>query len=49
MFFIMITGANESKILTEHISCECKLNLTVKNVTRIKNGIMINFGRVQKF
>ena len=24
MFLIIITGINESKILTEHISCECK-------------------------
>ena len=35
--FNMITGINESKTLTKHISCKCK-----QNVIQIKGGIMIN-------
>ena len=27
----MITGINESKILTEHISCECKCKFDGRN------------------
>ena len=38
--FNMITGKNESKILTKGISCECKK--MVENVIQIKSGIMIN-------
>ena len=38
--FNMITGKNESKILTKDISCECKK--MVENVIQIKSGIMIN-------
>ena len=37
----MITGINESKTLTEHISCKCELSLILKNVIPIKNGIAI--------
>ena len=29
--FIMITGINESKTLTKHISCECKCKLDGRN------------------
>ena len=36
----MITGINESKILTKHISCECKCKFDGR--IKIKNGIMIN-------
>ena len=38
----MITGINESKILTNHISCECNVNLMGKNVIQINGGITIN-------
>ena len=38
----MITGINESKILTKHISYQCKcISFMVENVTRIKSEIMI--------
>ena len=38
----MVTGINESKILTKHILYECKcINFMVENVTRIKSEIMI--------
>ena len=40
----MITGRNKSKMLTRHISCKCKVNLTIENVTWIKSEIMINDG-----
>ena len=43
--FNMITGLSESKILTIHISCECKCKFDGKKVTQIiKRGIMINVG-----
>ena len=35
---------NESKILTNHISCDCKCKLTVANLTQTKSGEMINVG-----
>ena len=35
----MITGKNESKILTKDISSECKCSLTEKNVIQINGGI----------
>ena len=38
----MITEINESKILTNIHFAYVNLNLTVKDVTRIKRGIMIN-------
>ena len=38
----MITGINESKTLTKHISCECKVDLIKENVIQINGGIMIN-------
>ena len=39
----MITVINKTKILTEHISCECKCKgLMEENVTQIKNGITKN-------
>ena len=40
--FNKITGINEWKTLTKHISCECKCKLIVKNVVQIKSGIMKN-------
>ena len=36
----MITGINESKTLTRHISCECKCKFD--NVIQINGGITIN-------
>ena len=38
----MVTGINESKILTKYESCECKLNLIEKIVIQINGRIMIN-------
>ena len=38
----MITGINESKILTKHISCECESKFDGKNVIQINSGITIN-------
>ena len=39
----MITGKNESKILTKDISCNCKCRFDEKqNVFQISGGIMIN-------
>ena len=38
----MIAGINDYNVLVKHISCECKCNLTVGNVTRVKSGIIIN-------
>ena len=40
----MITGINESKKLTKHISCKCTCQLKVANVTWIKSGTMTNVG-----
>ena len=40
--FNMITGINESKTLTKHISCECKCIFDGKNVSQINGGITIN-------
>ena len=40
--FNMITGVNESKMLTKHISCECKCRLDRKNVIQINGAITIN-------
>ena len=37
----MITGINESKTLTKHISCKCKGKLD-ENVILINGGIMTN-------
>ena len=38
-----------SKILTNHISCDCKCKLTVAYLTQIKSGEMINVGVSTKF
>lgn len=35
---------NDSKILTNHISCDCNCKLTVANLTQTKSGEMINVG-----
>ena len=35
---------NESKILRNHISCDCKCKLTVANLTETKSREMINVG-----
>ena len=40
--FNIITGKNESKILTKDISCECKCRVDGKNVIQINGEIMIN-------
>ena len=37
----MITGINQSKILTKHISCECKYKFET-NVSQTNGGITIN-------
>ena len=38
----MITGTNESKILTKDTSCRCKSRFNGKNVIQINGGITIN-------
>ena len=38
----MITGINESKTLTKHISCEFKCKFDEQNVIQINGGITIN-------
>ena len=38
----MVTGINESKTLTKHISCKCKCRFNEENVIQINGGIMIN-------
>ena len=38
----MITGINESKTLTRHISWNVNVNLMEQNVIQIKGGIAIN-------
>ena len=40
--FNTITGINESKTLTKHISCKCKCKFDVKHVIQINGGITIN-------
>ena len=40
----MITGINESKTLTKHVSVNVNVKLMVENVIKIKHGIMINAG-----
>ena len=40
--FNIITGTNESKILTKDISCQLNVNLVEENVIQIKSGITIN-------
>ena len=40
--FKIITGKNESKILTKDVSCECKCRFNRKNVIHINGGIMTN-------
>ena len=46
--FNMITGINESKTLTKHISCECKCRFDGKNVIHINGGITINVDLIVK-
>ena len=41
--FNMITGINESKPLTKHISCKFICKFDGKNVIQINGGITINF------
>ena len=38
----MITGINESKTLTRHISWNVNVNLMEQNIIQIKGGIAIN-------
>ena len=40
--FNMITGINESKTSTKHVSCECTCKFDGKNVIQINGGITIN-------
>ena len=40
--FNMITGINESNILTKDVSCERKYRFDGKNVIQINGGITIN-------
>ena len=40
--FNMMTGINESKTLTKHISCKYKENLMAENIIQIKIEIKIN-------
>ena len=40
--FTMITGKNESKTLTKHISYKCKCRFGGKNLIRINGVIMLN-------
>ena len=40
--FDMITGKNESKLLTKDISCQCKSRFDQKNVIQINSGTTIN-------
>ena len=40
--FNMLTGINESKTLTKHISCEFKCKLMKENVIQINGGTTIN-------
>ena len=40
--FNMTTRINESKTLTNHISCECKCKFERKKVIQTNCGIMIN-------
>ena len=41
--FNMITGINESKILTKHVSCECKCKFDIKNVIQMDGESVIYF------
>ena len=40
--FSMITGKNESKILTKDTSCDCKCRFDGKNLIQINGGITVN-------
>ena len=44
----MITGINESKILTRHISCKCECKFHGRHVTRIKSEITVSVGESVK-
>ena len=39
---IMISGINESKTLTKHMSCECKCNFDGRNVIQVKIRKTVN-------
>ena len=39
---------NKSKILANHISCDCKCQLTVAHLTQIKSEEMMNVGVSEK-
>ena len=45
----MITGRNESKILTKYITCKCKVDLMEKNVIQINDGKTINVDVILKY
>ena len=36
----MITNKDEAKVMTEHISCDCKYKFNSATVIQIKNGII---------
>ena len=40
--FNMITGINESRTLTKHVSCKCTCKFDGRKCNHIKSGIMIN-------
>ena len=40
--FNRITGINESKTLTKHVSCECKCKFDERKCNSIDGGITIN-------
>ena len=46
--FNMITGINESRILTKHILCKCECKFDDKNVTWIKSGTVVTFCLIVK-
>ena len=40
--FSIIEGINESKTLSKHIHANVNINLMIKNIIQIENGITIN-------
>ena len=46
--FNMITGTNESKTLTKHISCKCKCKFDGRKYNSNQSGITIMLLSVQK-
>ena len=46
--FNMITGINESKTSTKHISCKCKCKFDGKNVIQVNGRLTINVNVIVK-